>query len=418
MAHGSRLVSSFRFFLAMLEIHSQFDLLLATMGGVCVGALGCWLAQVFLRRRQLADSRPAAPVSRTPAIDSAAQAKASAEPTELFAQLRDLLEQLEAPTEPAQTASLANQGREAVRQLQDWINQQKKSSSAGNSNDTAAALKQRAAEDELVLQWLNEKPAIAAACQAPPETTRPELALTQIASELLPFNPIAVRLIGKTADADMSAAVERIEKLLASVDPPETLATLPLGTLPATLEPAAAIRDSQGRHNQQFDDLQRRRTDQAIIYDTLLRRCLGDDDFAWRMLHKFPTRCRTELESLATEIRRRAWTSATRRITQLRGMAANLAAENLRDALANLEHVCRQQSATRADQLLEGVYGEFQQVLDFLARAGGEQPLEPSRNEENQPLSRWPAALLPAEDHAPLHLAPPNLEPHSAVRVS
>jgi HPt (histidine-containing phosphotransfer) domain-containing protein len=392
---------------AMFETLGQFDQLLASVCGVIVGACGCWFVQCWRQQRPRSSRRSYA-YTETPAITAAAQANAScwSEPEQLLRQVCELLAQLETNASSYKAARLTNQGRNAVRQLQEWLLGQKNLSLAAKQDDTAAALIQRAAEDDLVVQWLNENPArvIASASRAAPESAPPELALTQIASELLPFNPIAVRLIGKTADADMSAAVERIEKLLASVDPPESL-----GTMPAALETAPTIRDPQARYNMQSDDQQRRRSDQAIIYDTLLRRCLGDDDFAWRMLHKFPTRCRTELESLATEIRRRAWTSATRRITQLRGMAANLAAENLRDALANLENVCRQQSATRADQLLEGVYGEFQQVLDFLARAGGEQP----RNDEIQQLSRCPAALLPTEDHAPL-----SLELHPAARVS
>ena len=354
----------------MFEVLGQFDLLLAGACGVFVGALGCWLVQQLVPRRRRVGS-----------------------PRRSFAYQ-------ESPT-PAITA--------AALQLV-----------APQHEDTAAALKQRAAEDELVLQWLADNPTFA---PAPRNEAPPELALSKIASELLPFNPAAARLVGKTTEQDMTAAVERIEKLLASVDPPETLATLPLGTLPAALEPAAAIRDPQGRVNPQPEDPQRRRTDQAIIYDTLLRRCLGDDDFAWRMLHKFPSRCRAELDSLATELRRRAWTAATRWINQLRGMAANLAADNLRDALGNLETVCRQQSATRADQLLEAVHGEFQQVLDFLARGEGLCRLEYRTVAENQPLSRWPAGSLTTEEHTPLQLtqnqiSSTNLEPHSAARVS
>ncbi len=259
-----------------------------------------------------------------------------------------------------------------------------------NISDITATRKLRAAEDELALRWLNEKEG---------SVSSRELALTHIAYELLPFNPIAGPLLGNTTESDMLARVERIEKLLASVDPPESL-----GTLPTAQETVPAIRDPHGRQNPHAEDPQRRRSDQAIMYDALLRRCLGDDDFAWRMLHKFPLRCRAELESLSTELQRRAWTAATRRINQLRGMAANIAAENLRDALANLENVCRQQSATRADQLLEGVYGEFQQVLDFIDRAGGEPPRAERTTDENQPLSHWPASLRPAEDQDPLQL--------------
>lgn len=345
----------------MFEVLSQSDPLLVGACGVFVGALGCWFVQQVVRWRQ---QRTSASLRR-PAIQATPAASLQA---------------------------------------------------AMPHDDTAAALKQRAAEDELVLRWLQESPASTRAAhqsnEAHPDLAHPELALSQIASELLPFHPIAVRLTGKTAEQDMTAAVERIENLLASVDPPETL-----GTMPAALEPAATIRDPQGRVNPQPEDPQRRRSDQAIIYDTLLRRCLGDDDFAWRMLHKFPSRCRGELDSLAIELRRRAWTAATRRINQLRGMAANLAAENLRDALENLETVCRKQAATRADQLLEAVHGEFQQVLEFIARAGGEEPLASQTSEESQPLSRWPAGQLSNEDQVPQH-TPTNLELHSASKVS
>ncbi len=353
----------------MFEFLGQFDQLFAGVCGVFVGALGCWFVQQLVRREPRAVS-----LQQTPALQNSPR--------------------------PALQAAMPN-------------------------HDADAGLKQRAADDELVLQWLQENPA-----GSPRNAAHPELALSQIASELLPFNPVAVRLIGKTAESDMTAAVERIEMLLASVDPPQSLTTLPLGTMPAALEPAATIRDPQGRVNPQPEDPQRRRSDQAIIYDTLLRRCLGDDDFAWRMLHKFPSRCRAEIDSLATELRRRAWTAATRRISQLRGMAANLAADNLRDALGNLETVCRKQSATRADQLLEAVQGEFQQVLEFIARAGGAEPLASQTSEESQPLSRWPAGQLSNEDqrvplalpvsaeaqHAPTQaLAEPVAPEHQAV---
>lgn len=276
-------------------------------------------------------------------------------------------------------------------------------------SETAATLQQRAAEDELVLRWMNEsetqKSAGSKALRAASGLNG--LDPTKIAAELLPFNPLAAGLTGNRTESSMMAAVERIESLLASVDPPATFVTPPANTLESSPESVPPIRDPDARYSQQPDDPQRRRSDQAIIYDSLLRRCLGDDGFAWRMLHKFPSRCRAELESLATELRRRAWTEATRRINQLRGIAANLAADNLRDALANLEDVCRQQSATRADQLLEAVHCEFQQVLNYLDRAGGEQFLDSCDSHENQPISRWPAELLADEDSNPLHLDTP-----------
>ncbi len=80
-------------------------------------------------------------------------------------------------------------------------------------------------------------------------------------------------------------------------------------------------------------------------------------------------------------------------------MAANIAAENLREALANLESVCRQQSATRADQLFEGVQNEFQQVLDYLARASGICALPEREQEQGRKLSQWPATLLAEENN-------------------
>lgn len=403
----------------MIEILTQFDQLLATACGVFVGALGCWFAQRRLQQPQRASRRSYA-YSETPAITAAAQVSLGSwnEAEQLVGEMQEILQLVQAQKLPTNGAADLRQAQQTLQRLHHWIGRQKRSAPLTGSSETAAALKQRAAEDELVLQWLSEKPntAPASRTETPRHTNHhtpaPELALTQIASELLPFNPVAVCLTGKRAEADMSATVERIEKLLASVDPPESMATPTPGLMPS-FEVGPTIRDPHGRQQMQADEPQRRRSDQAIIYDTLLRRCLGDDDFAWRMLHKFPTRFRTEIESLATEIRRRAWTSATRRSTQLRGMAANIAADNLRDALANLENVCRQQSATRADQLLEGVHSEFQQVLDFLALASGECPLPERSHEENRPLSRWPAALLQAEDHSPT-----NLELHLVGRVS
>lgn len=402
----------------MFEVLGQFDQLPASLCGVFAGALGCWLVLKLQSRRQqraLRHESRANQNNETPAINAAARAKAESwsEPERLLIQVHEIFAALDTESDPTSALQALDQGKLATRQLQEWLAREKHQRRTSTQDDTAAALRQRAAEDELVLQWLQENPASPAPRVEPaPEVAHPELALTQIASELLPFNPLAGRLQGKSAESDMTAAVERIEKLLASVDPPESLAMPPAGLWPASLTNATKIRDPQGRVNVQPEEPQRRRSDQAIIYDTLLRRCLGDDDFAWRMLRKFPTRCRAELDSLATELRRRAWGAATRRINQLRGIAANIAAENLRDALANLENVCRQQSATRADQLLEGVYSEFQQVLDFLARAGSEPTKQPP-TDEHQPLSRWPAGSLPADEHA-LH----PLELPSAARVS
>jgi HPt (histidine-containing phosphotransfer) domain-containing protein len=261
------------------------------------------------------------------------------------------------------------------------------------------ARQKRAAEDELVLRWLNEQP------EACAQTAPPELALQEIASELLPFNPIAVRFVNKVTESDMTAAVERIEQLLASVDPPESLGIM-------TNAAASGVRDPQGRLNSQPEEPQRRRSDQAIIYDALLRRCLGDHDFAHRMLNKFPARCRLELESLEEEIQRGTWPSATRRINQLRGMAANIAAENLREALANLEQVCRQEAAPRAAALLEAVQCEFQQVLTYLDQTAKDRTAEPPADENKQPSSRWSAALFDADEQTP-----PSLELQAAGRA-
>jgi HPt (histidine-containing phosphotransfer) domain-containing protein len=403
---------SFASSVAMYPMSAPFDQFLACLCGVVAGALGYWLAQKSLRRRLCSTVQ----AGETPVISAVARASTNRwqEPEGLLVQIQEVLVSFETAALPSQSTLATQQGQLAVRQLQEWLAGEKQSTHRTKQDDAAAVLRQREAEDEMVLKWLQDHPASTPAVRS----AAPELALSQIASELLPFNPIAVRLIGKTAEPDMTAAVERIEKLLASVDPPATLGKPPVGMLGIPTDVTPTIRDPQGRINLQTDDQQRRCSDQAIIYDTLLRRCLGDDDFAWRMLRKFPSRCQTELELLATELRRRAWVAATRRINQLRGKAANIAAENLRDALANLEVVCRQQSATRADQLLEAVHGEFQQVLDFLARADGNCQLVQHGSDENRTASRWSAALLLDEEFEQSALVTPNLELNTAGSVT
>lgn len=159
--------------------------------------------------------------------------------------------------------------------------------------------------------------------------------------------------------------LERVESLLELALEPTTTNTLPEGEL--RLAGARPKDDS------------RRRDDGAVDWQALLQRCLGDVDFARRMLARFTERVPKVLSALDQALGERDFTGAARCANLLRGIASNLAAEKLRVLVADLEAACREGSELRADQLLREVRGETQACLDYVQQLESpDSPLPPA----------------------------------------
>jgi HPt (histidine-containing phosphotransfer) domain-containing protein len=165
-----------------------------------------------------------------------------------------------------------------------------------------------------------------------------------------------------TKPIDAARLIETIDKLLASIDEPNSTDQQPpdqhhavAGTIPA------AISDVRSSH-----------IFEPIDVPGLLARCQGKKDFCIRVLSKFADRTRDYREGIASaaasDDRARLATAAH----ALKGVAGNLSAERLRQAVAAIEraagngHLLSQSLVDCALNELEAVTAAIPRITDRL----------------------------------------------------
>lgn len=79
----------------------------------------------------------------------------------------------------------------------------------------------------------------------------------------------------------------------------------------------------------------------AYDLESLAARCLGNVDFAISLLDRFAAGTDESVERLRSAADRGDWSDLARQAHALKGSAANLSADALRDAAASLEAICR-----------------------------------------------------------------------------
>ena len=98
----------------------------------------------------------------------------------------------------------------------------------------------------------------------------------------------------------------------------------------------------------------------------LNQRCSGNTDFVDRMLIKLADRLPGDLAQLETSVNQQHLHEAAKQAHSLKGAAANLSANDLRQAAADLEIACRNNDQLAAQQCLVTLTATISACLDFI----------------------------------------------------
>ena len=108
-----------------------------------------------------------------------------------------------------------------------------------------------------------------------------------------------------------------------------------------------------------------------LDFDDLLNRCLGEVDFARRILSDFLETTRPILDEIGSALFNSAAEKAAFQVHRLKGTAGLVAANSLLDSLVELETLMRRTSGTTHAQIsgcLNQSYQRFDEVQKFAER--------------------------------------------------
>jgi len=105
----------------------------------------------------------------------------------------------------------------------------------------------------------------------------------------------------------------------------------------------------------------------VLDFEGLLERCMGNLEFAERILSKFQQRFGEELAELETELERDNAEGITRIAHRLNGESANVAAERLQASAAMIETLGRAERISEIPPCLEELRGEWSRFVDSLS---------------------------------------------------
>ncbi len=125
--------------------------------------------------------------------------------------------------------------------------------------------------------------------------------------------------------------------------------------------------DRHASRRREGDDDRRERSPEAIHLEELLERCLGKESLVQRVLKAFRESGRQPHDAIAEALEAGDLEAAARLAHGLKGSAANLAAEGLRQAALAVEKSARAQDAKAAREGLERVGEELDRCLRFVA---------------------------------------------------
>lgn len=108
-------------------------------------------------------------------------------------------------------------------------------------------------------------------------------------------------------------------------------------------------------------------------HDELVARCMGNLDFAERILMKFHDRCNQDVDELEREFRQRNIDAVTRLAHRIKGAAANVSAPRLRTCAADIESLGRKQQIPEIEGRLEQLRNEWSRFVDSVETLGSSQ---------------------------------------------
>jgi HPt (histidine-containing phosphotransfer) domain-containing protein len=89
---------------------------------------------------------------------------------------------------------------------------------------------------------------------------------------------------------------------------------------------------------------------QPITFNELLDRCMGELEFAQKVLENFISTCEPQLAGLRDDLEKRDWTAISRKVHRFKGTAATIAAMPLRKSLEALEALVETADENRIEE--------------------------------------------------------------------
>ncbi|GAF84947.1 unnamed protein product, partial [marine sediment metagenome] len=129
-----------------------------------------------------------------------------------------------------------------------------------------------------------------------------------------------------------------------------------------------ACEPSTGRDTQETVEPGSRTADKSAPFDmtSLLSRCMGSQEFLGKILTKFETTAAKYLKDIEEGIEAADAEQVGRLAHSLKGAAANLSAESLRQAALEMEQLGKSGELTNAGECLEKLKSEIERCLDYL----------------------------------------------------
>lgn len=95
--------------------------------------------------------------------------------------------------------------------------------------------------------------------------------------------------------------------------------------------------------------------DRPITFEELLSRCMGELQFAQKVLENFMSTCEPQLDELRFDLKNRDWDGLSRKVHRLKGTAATIAARPLCASLERLEVLVRSDDSNRIEETRLGI---------------------------------------------------------------
>jgi len=124
----------------------------------------------------------------------------------------------------------------------------------------------------------------------------------------------------------------------------------------------------------------------SIDYDSLLERCLGNADLAARLLMKFDDKVNSELSNISEAVSQQNPDRLAQSAHSLKGAAANIASQRVRDVAALLESAGKSGELESADWTLETLRGEIDKLRADIAVLTGADDVADRRDDARSNL--------------------------------
>ncbi len=111
-------------------------------------------------------------------------------------------------------------------------------------------------------------------------------------------------------------------------------------------------------------------TTDVLDVEDLLARCLGNVDFAQRILGKFQERCDEDLEALDKAVTDGDRDSVARLAHRLKGASANASAQGLQKHASEIERAARHESLDEVPASLESLKQEWTRFNEVVTQLG------------------------------------------------